>query len=355
MTEMPEQELDARLAGIRKGPWSKGVDKALKKLAPIGGVPLAWRDAPQIVFEEFVLSTPNKRKSAQLERILRPHYKGQSIKDEKEIETRDAFDDALTIPQLYELAVQTGYLPEQSVRSFARSFLADLLWSAPARRFVEAYDYIAIPMLAARVGISGFVSTHPPEPNPNAALRFAGFLAHLRAFSSDEQIEVWLAFLDDFVVEQNEQELVWQFLRGRRKTPPVRTQALVTGCQRFVTSLATAFHILSDDEMGRYGLMHAYWLQKFFGHKRNARGEFVKNIGLWGEKDSWAQTFCDAPDLVSPDLDPVIRELIRRQFVDQVAMLERTFEAIKGLAIETRQPARRSERPIKVQENVSGG
>jgi hypothetical protein len=258
MTDLSKQELDARLAGIREGPWSKGVDKARKKLAPVGGVPLAWGDAPQIVLEEFVLSTPNKRKSLQLEKILRPHYKGQRIKDKKEIETRDALDDALTIPQLYELAVQTGYLPEHSVRGAARSFLTDLLWSAPARRFVEAYDYVAIPMLAARVGISGFVSTNPPEPNPTAALRFAGFLAHLRAFYSDDQIEAWLAFLDDYVVEHNEQEFVWRFLRRHREPPPARTQMLMNGCQRFVTSLATVFHILSEDEIGRYGLMHAY-------------------------------------------------------------------------------------------------
>lgn len=306
----------------------------------------------RIALDELVLSASNKRKSGQLSKILRAHYKGGSITDEKEIEIRDALDDALTIPQLYELAVQTGYLPEDSVRKPARAILSDLLWAAPARRFVEAYDYLTIPMLAARVGISGFVSTNPPEPKPNAALRFAGFLAHLRALYSDEQIDTWLAFLDDYVVEDDEQDLVWEFLRGRRKTPPRRIQELLTGCQRFVTSLASAIHILSDDELGPYGLMHAYWLQKFFGYKRNSRGHFVKNVEVWGETDSWARTFSTSPRLVSPDTDPAIEKIACRQFIDQVALLERTFEAVKRLARETRQTTGRSERPVRFRDRV---
>jgi hypothetical protein len=287
-----------------------------------------------------------------LSKILRAHYIEGSITDQKEMETRNALDDALTIPQLYELAVQTGYLPEDSVKKPARAILADLLWSAPARRFVDAYDYLAIPMLAARVGISGFISTNPPEPKPNAALRFAGFLAHLRAFYSDEQIETWVAFLDDYVVEDDEQDLVWQFLRGRRKTPPRRIPELLAGCQRFVTSLASAFHILSDDELGPYGLMHAYWLQKFFGYKRNERGDFVKNVAVWGGADSWAQTFSTSPNLVPPDIDPAIEKTVRQQFIDQVALLERTFEAVKRLARVTRQATRPSQRPITFRDKV---
>lgn len=351
MTELSNQELEARLAGIQVGPWSKGVGKARKVLAPVGKLQLTW-NAAQLVLDDVMLSPANKRKTAELKKVLRPHYRGPSIKGEKEIETREALDDALTIPQLYELAIQTGYLPENFVKDRARSFFTDLLWSAPARLFVEAYDYIAIPMLAARVGISGFPSTNPPEPTPNAALRFAGFLAHLRAFYSEDQIEVWLGFLDDYLVQGNEQDLVWEYLRGKRKTPPARLLALLTGCQRFVTSLATAFNILREDELGRYGMMHSYWLQKFFGFKRNVRGQFVKDIGVWGEKDSWAQTFFEAPAMVSPSLEPAIQDLIKKQFAEQVALLQRTFAAVRHLAIETRSPTRRSD-PVKVRPPVS--
>jgi DNA-binding CsgD family transcriptional regulator len=337
VTDLPKEELEARLAAISRGPWSVGFIKARQKLAPIGEISLTSTGGRPIALEELELSASNKRKSAELSKILRVHYEEGNITDEDEIETREALDDALTIPQLYELAVQTGYLPEDSVRKPARSILTDLLWSDPARRFVEAYDYVAVPMLAARVGISGFVPTNPPEPTPNASLRFAGFLAHVRAFYSDEQISTWIAFLDDYIAEDDEQDLVWEFLRERRKSPPKRIQELLTGCQRFVTSLASAFHVLSEDEFGRYGLVHAYWLQKFFGYKRNGRGEFVKDTRVWGENDSWAQTFSTSPLLVPPDIDPAIEAVGRRQFNNQIVLLERTFEAVKHLASATRE------------------
>src|SRR5215470_9664342 len=231
MTQLSNQELEARLAGIQVGPWSKGVAKARRALAPVADLHFDW-DARLLSLDKVILSAANKRKSAQLQKVLRPHYKGKPIKSMDEIETREAFDDALTIPQLYELAIQTGYLPEDSVKDSARSFATDFLWSVPARAFVQSYDYIVVPMLAARFGISGFPATRPPQTNPHSTIRFAGFLAHLRAFYSDDQIEVWLGFLDDYVVKDNEQDLLWEYLRGRRTTPPKRYPALLTGCQR---------------------------------------------------------------------------------------------------------------------------
>jgi len=336
MTDLTNQELQARLRAISQGPWSKGLTTASQKLAPVGGTALFSRAGRTIALDQLKLSSSNEQKSAELSKVLRVHYKEGSITDDEEIAIRDAFDDALTIPQLYELAVQTGYLPEDSVRKPARSIMTNLLWSPPARNFVEAYDYVAIPMLAARVGISGFLPVNPPEPR-NSSLRFAGFLAHLRAFYDDEEIGTWIRFLDEFVVPDDEQDLVWEFLRGRRKTPPPRIQVLLTGCQRFVTSLASAFHILSDDELGRYGLIHAYWLQKFFGYKRNRQGQFVKDTAIWGESDSWAETFSASPHLVPPGIDPDIEKLARSQFNNQIALLDRTFEAVKHLASEARE------------------
>ena len=349
MTELSKTELRARLDGIQVGPWSKGFKKARKALAPVD-LDFVFDPAP-LALQKVVLSNVNQRKSAQLEKVLRPHYKGSAITDKKEIETREALDDALTIPQLYELAIQTGYLPVDSVKERSRSILTDLLWSAPARLFVEAYDYVAIPMLAERVGISGFPSTNPPEPSPKSALRFAGFLAHLRAFYNDDQIDTWLGFLDDYVVEHNEQGLVWRYLHRKRRDPPKRLPELLTGCQHFVRSLATAFHVLNNDELGRYGLMHSYWLQKFFGYERNERGQFVKDIEVWGKKDSWAQTFLEAPSMVWPDIESEIQNLVRQQFFQQVKLLQRVFNAVRQLATETRQPVRSPERPMGVRKS----
>jgi hypothetical protein len=352
MTDLSKEELEARLAAIKRGPWSEGAVKARQQLAPVHPIPVSWEGVDPIALNEIALSASNKRKSGRLSKTLRPHFIGEGITDDREIETRDALDDALTIPQLYELAVQTGYLPEDSVREPARAILTDLLWSGPARRFVEAYDYIAIPMLATRVGISGLFPTTPPEPKPSASLRFAGFLAHLRAFYSDEQVDKWLAFLDDYIVEDDEQDLVWEFLRGQRKKRPIRIVELLVGCQLFVTSLASAFHILSDDELGSYGLIHAYWLQKFFGYKRNGKGHFVKNASVWGETDSWAKTFSTSPRLVLPGTDPAIEKVARWQFIEQVALLERTFEAVKRLARATRQITGRPEESVTIRDRV---
>jgi len=337
MTTLPKDELQARLAAITRGPWSEGFSTARQKLSPIGGAALFSGAGNTIALDELQLSPSNKRKSAELSKVLRLHYKEGNIKDREEMNIRDAFDDALTIPQLYELAVQTGYLPQDSVRKPARSILTNLLWSDGARNFVQGYDYVAIPMLAARVGISGLGPANPPGPNPNASLRFAGFLAHLRAFYEDEEIDTWIAFLDDYIVEDNEQDLVWEFLRRRRKKAPTRIHDLLNGCQRFVTSLASAFNILSDEELGPYGLIHAYWLQKFFGYKRNGQGQFVKNTKIWEDDDSWAHTFSTSPYLVPSDIDPAIEKLGRSQFNNQIALLERTFDAVKHLANQARE------------------
>ena len=279
----------------------------------------------------------NKRKSGLLAKVLRPHFEFEGVvDDEEEIRTRDVFDEALTLPQLYELAVQSGYLHESSVRTPARTILTDLLWSDPARRFVAAYDYVAVPMLAARVGILGLASVKPPEPNPSAALHFAGFLAHLRAFHADDRIDLWVHFLDDYLVEDDEQDMLWDYLRGQRETPPSRTEELLTGCQVFVTSLASAFHILQESEMGPFGLLHSYWLQKFFGYERNGKGLFVKNVSEWGRVDSWAHTISTSRHLVPAGTAPEIEKIIRRQFVEQVELLERTFEAVRRLARKSR-------------------
>lgn len=87
----------------------------------------------------------------------------------------------------------------------------------------------------------------------------------------------------------------------------------------------------------RSNLVRAYWLQKFFGYKRNGRAQFVKNQAIWGEDDSWAETISTSPALVPPDIDPAIEKLARRQFKSQIKLLQRTFEAVKQLASETRE------------------
>jgi hypothetical protein len=335
MTAIPNEEVKARLAAIEQGPWSSKVSKARKQLAPVDRIGSISRRTRFIALDKFDMSSANKRKSNRLVEILRPHFESEDEVGDPG-ETRSNLDNALTLPQLYELAVQSGYLPESSVREPARAILKDLLWSAPARHFVSAYDYVAVAMLAGRVGVSGLDPARPPEPNPNGALHFAAFLAHLRAFYTDDQIEVWVRFLDDYIVEEDEPNLLWEYLRGKRKLPPSRAEELLAGCQVFVTSLASAFNILSEDELGHFGLVHSYWLQKFFGYERDSEGYFAKNTEVWGRRDSWAATISTSRRLVEAGTDPKIEEVVRRQFVENVELLRQTFESVKRLASEAR-------------------
>jgi hypothetical protein len=195
-----------------------------------------------------------------------------------------AVDQALTVPQLYDLAVQSGYLPEELVRESPSS--------AAARDYASARRDRSRPM------------------REGAALRFAAFLAHLRAFHADEEIQAWTAFMDGAVEERNEDQKLRSYLRGKR-APPARADRLLEGCQRFVASLASAFDVLEDDELGAFGLVHAQRLQTFF--------------------DSWARTVLASPRLAPPQVPAAIAELLRRQFEAQVRLLEKALDAASRL------------------------
>jgi hypothetical protein len=336
MTPISKEELRHRLAAIASGPWAQGVMAARDKMAPLDRLPLPTSRNRSVTLDEIALSRLNLRLNKRLSTILRPHFEYETqITSPTEIATRDALDQALILPQLYELAVQTGYLPGEAVKRPARTILTDLLWSPAARTFVHAYDYVAVPMLAARVGVSGLGTAQPPEPKANAALRFAGFLAHFRAFCADEQIQTWTNFLDDYVHEPAEQYNLRRYLQGKQKTAPERTTELLTGCQLFVNSLAGAFYIMDDDELGRFGLIHAYWLQKFFGYEMDNSG-YVKNVAVWGRGDSWANTVTSSQYLIPAGTDREIAKVFRQQFREQVQLLERTFGAVRALAMSAR-------------------
>jgi hypothetical protein len=333
MTDISDEELRQRLAALESGPWMKGVTKARLELAPINRLKTSIGGSRPIALNNIERSRANIRKNTRLASVLRIHYaKGEKeITKQKEIATRDALDEALTLPQLYELAVQTGYLRVDHIKEPARKILTDLLWSSSARNFIAAYNYVAMPMLSNRVGVLGIGSAIPPEPNPNAALRFAGFLSHLRSFYDSEEIEIWTRFLDDYVEEKNEQNKLWEFLHGKKRSAPKRAQELLNGCQLFVSSLASAFYILDEDELGRFGLVHAYWLQQFFGYRKSELG-YVKNTSLWGLKDSWANTITTSRYFNPEESDQEILRIQRQQLNDQVHLLEQTFDAVRSLS-----------------------
>ncbi len=332
MSDISKEELDERLAALSSGPWAQGVAEARRIFAPVDRISMRASRDRFLALDKIKLSPSNIRRNRRLATVLRPHYAyKEAITSPIEIQTRDALDNALILPQLYELAVQTGYLPSDAVKQPARNILSNLLWSPAARHFVNAYDYVAVPMLAARVGMSGLGAAEPPEPRANGAIRFAAFLAHLRAFYADEQIRAWTKFLDDYVEEPDEQGKLWRYLKGKVKIAPARTSELLIGCQLLVNSMASIFHILDDDELGHFGLIHAYWLQKFFGYDMDDSG-YAKNIDRWGQNGSWARTVTTSPYLIPEGTDAEIAKVFQRQFEEKVQLLEKTFAAVRALA-----------------------
>lgn len=328
---LSEEELKQRQSAIANGPWAAHLAEAGAHLEPPEKLRITAAGASPIALDKLRLSAPNQQKNEELATILRSHFEDPNgITDPTEIKVRFSLDQALMLPQLYELAIQTGYLPAEHVAEPARKLLTDLLWSPAARKFITAYDYLGVSMLATRVGITGVGSAHPPEAKAGGALYFAGFLAHLRAFYADEQIQTWIDFLDDYAYPNEAREL-WEYLHELRETAPRRTPELLTGCQLFVTSLASVFQTLDESDLGHFGLIHAYWLQKFFGYE-NDGSDYVKDTDHWDPNDSWAETIATSPRTIDASIDRDIAEVFRKQFREQLELLNRTFDAVKSVA-----------------------
>jgi len=64
--------------------------------------------------------------------------------------------------------------------------------------------------------------------DPGAGIHFAAFLAHLRAFYADEAIAAWIRFLDGEAREPAEHAKLRAYLRGKRKSGPLRTTSSCT-------------------------------------------------------------------------------------------------------------------------------
>jgi len=328
MTPISEEEVLQRLKSITNGPWAKSVGSIRRTLARQSKIDVRDLKSYPIYLDRIKLTAKDKRNDERLAKTLRSHF-NSPVHGKAEIKIRENLDMALLVPQLFELAVQTGYLNEEHVKGPSREFLVDLFWSESARQFVAAYDYLSIPMLAARVGVVGFEDVQPPQPNPNAQFRFAAFLAHLRAFYSNDKIDTWIGFLDDYIQERNEQKKFWDYLNRNRASWPVRAPDLMEGCEEFVSSLASIFELLDEEETASYGLIHAYWLQKFFGYSKNERG-FEKDP-VWDKNDSWARTFSNSPRLIDQQIDHEIATLLRDQFQKKVGVLRRTFDVVTNM------------------------
>ena len=126
-------------------------------------------------------------------------------------------------------------------------------------------------------------------------------------------------------------------MRGKRKTAPARALLLLSGCQRFVDSLANVFFFMDDEEQVRFGMIHAYWLQKYFGYEFEAAG-YVKNVNLWGRRDCWAATVLkyQTRALAATAADEIAK-LELQDWTEKTELLEKVFMGVRRVADSSRQ------------------
>jgi hypothetical protein len=144
-----------------------------------------------------------------------------------------------------------------------------------------------------------------------SAVHFAAFLAHLRAFYADEAIGAWTRFLDGEAREPAEHAKLRAYLRGKRRSGPLRTGELLHGARLFVASLAGAFDLVADADLAAFARIHAHWLQKFFAG------------------DSWARLLAASARVLPPDVDAATARLLRREFARQVKALLRPYDVVR--------------------------
>lgn len=308
MTTMPEEELHQRLAALEHGPWTNG------------------------------LSGNNSRRGSDTT-FLSSHFESVAERSNRWIANiRNEFNHNSIFPQLCELAIQTGYVPADEGRKLKRGSRTNLLGVSNNQDVFHPQDYFPLPVSADGAGISWRSIVQSSTHN---ALRFAGFLAHIRSFYEDEQIKSWTKFLNKSVhlnksvQEEERYRLLKYLLVGRPINASSRTIRLLVGCQVFVTSLANVFFILDDDELGRFGLIHEYWLQRFFEDENVSKSVLLEknHPGISGK--SWAQIVTSSPYLLPAETDREIAEHYRQQFSEQVQLLKRVYHAVKIMRLET--------------------
>jgi hypothetical protein len=286
MTLLSDTELAARLGAIKNGPWAPRSSLAHRVLAiPDADAMKILLTTDRVDLRDYHPADAPRSTIKKLKQTLQAHWIGDGPSEDEQA-VRDSFDNALTYFQMIELAIETGYLPQEQVAKDARTRLVRLFWSEAARQYILDYDYMSVADLAARIGVIGLEERRPPPIDPSASVHFAAFLATHRALERDPTCMEWLAFLDDYIVEEDQNDF-FEFLEKGQPARTRRRQRLVLGAQTFSVSLADLLVTLPPEHRVRFGAFYAYWFAKLFGFERGPRG-YRRNTELWGETDSWA-------------------------------------------------------------------
>ena len=175
-------EIQERISFLNTGPWIKEGKDAWERI----GKP------PQSAKERASNSTTQ----TDLKELLRSHWDSEIYLHEGLV--RNAFDEALTVYQLYELAIENQYLAIDDIKDRVHRELTDLLWSDGARAYLVNYSYTAVIYLAQRVGVElGFKPLNLPSIRKGSEGRFASFLSQHKLWHEDPLLDGCFRLLDN--------------------------------------------------------------------------------------------------------------------------------------------------------------
>jgi hypothetical protein len=322
-----KEEIAARRKGIETGPWTALGKLAVKKLAPESTIISALNrsSSSKVELENLPLSSKDKKKADALKTSLAPHWK-RFIR-QKHLPLRISLDEALSVFQLYELAVETEYLTVAEIPSDVRTRIVSLLWSKAARTYVESYDFLAVTFLAQRLGVVLDDNVRSlPMIRQNADAQFAAFLAQHRLWYDDERLDGWLYFLDDFVSNNSDidKHAFYNFLTSRRskkfETWNQEQLELLDGADRLISLLAELAGSLDPITRASYGAFYAYWMARMFGYELSKTG-YARN----NDEADWANEIAKCMSSMVPNRSLKQRSSklqFRRVNDDQISFVE---------------------------------
>lgn len=251
-----------RVDEIFQGPWTRDAELAITWLQERRG--------------------DSRKDRKDLNAVFRPHWERKPTKRAEKL--RASFDAALTPLMLLELAIATGYVNSADVSGRAQAEFQRLLLSAPARQYLDSYDYVGVRYLAARLRWDlDLDAVRPPQPIEAPTL-FASFLAQFRDWYEDDDLDTWLNFLDDFVVLDNEANRFRRYLRmGQRpqdEEAAARFDDLLGGLDAFLRNLYDILGVIPEKSRAMFGLVHVYWIAGFFGYELED-GQYVQDYIDW--------------------------------------------------------------------------
>jgi len=256
MTLPSKTEIKQRIKFLQNGPWAKKSSAARSVIAN--------------------RATKQKR----LEKLLKPHWKGGGA-TEKDTFIRDSFDEALTQFQLYELAIESGYIAVDDIHETAKDELTQWLCSPWAQKYIRDYDYLAVAFLAKRLDVDIDFDCTPPAVRESSQVRFATFLSQHRAWYEDAALDGWIGFLDDYGVLDledtdyvSDKDIFYDFIRSKTGAfvEELALWKFAIGAERFVINLSDLYAHLSKEEKPLYGSFYAYWLARYFGYDLDDKG-----------------------------------------------------------------------------------